>query len=235
MSVANARFTYTRILVGGSAAGLAIAAALVGCSSSGGSGTAAAKPTVSSLVDTMRSDFQHAKSLRIAGHLEQDGRQVALDLRMRRSGDFQGNVLMSGANIQVLRSGASTYAFVTKSFFRYLQATKNVPAAACSVICGKYVKIPPGAIANVSLNNLTGQITKNVTKPKVHVQVTATNFAGQPAYQVSHSGESAYFAKNGHHYLIGFRSPKQDASVTFSQWNSVPPISPPPASKIVKG
>jgi hypothetical protein len=65
--------------------------------------------------------------------------------------------------------------------------------------------------------------------------VTATTFAGQPAYQVAHSGESAYFAKNGHHYLIGFRSPKQNAAMTFSQWNSVPPISPPPPSKIVKG
>jgi len=183
----------------------------------------------------MRSDFEHAKSLRIAGHLKQDGRQVALDLRMQRSGDFKGTVLMSGANIQVLRSGANTYAFVTKSFFRYLHATKGVPANACPVICGKYVKIPPGSIADVSLNDLTRQVTKNLTEPKVHVQVIATTFAGQPAYQVSHSGQSAYFAKNGHHYLIGFRSSKQNAAMRFSQWNSVPPINPPPPSKIVRG
>jgi hypothetical protein len=182
----------------------------------------------------MRSDFLHAKSLRIAGHMRADGRHLALDLRMLRSGDFEGTVLLSGAHFQVLRSGASTYAFVTKSFFRYLHVTKGVPAGACSVICGKYVKIPPDAIANVSLSDLTGQITKNVSAPKVHVPVTTTTFAGQPAYQVSHAGESAYFARNGHHYLIGFRSAKQNASMAFSQWNSVPPISPPPPSKVVR-
>ena len=233
MSVGNARTKYARVLLGGSAAALAVGTALVGCAS-GGSGSTAAKPTVASLVHSMRADFEHAKSLRIAGHLKQQGSQVALDLGMQRSGDFKGTVLMNGARIQVLRSGASTYAFVSRSFFRYLHVARGVPASACSVICGKYVKIPPGAIPNVSLSNLTGEITKNVSEPKVHVPMTVTTFAGQPAYQVSHAGESAYFAKNGHHYLIGFRSPKQDASVTFSQWNSVPKISPPPASKIVK-
>ena len=232
MSVGNGRARYMRTLVVGSAAALAFGTALVGCAA-GGTGAATAKPTVASLVRTMRSDFAHAKSLRIAGHLRQDGRQVALDLRMLRSGDFEGTVLMNGARIQVLRSGVSTYAFVSKSFFRYLHATKGVPTGACSVICGKYVKIPPGTIAHTSLSNLTGPITKNITVPKGNVPMTVTTFAGQPAYQVSHGGESAYFAKNGHHYLIGFRSPKQNAAVTFTQWNRVPPISPPPASKVV--
>lgn len=233
MSGGRARTRYARILLGGSAAALAVGMVLAGCSS-GGSGPVAAKPTVASLVHSMRADFEHAKSLRIAGHLKQRGSQVALDLGMQRSGDFKGTVLMNGARIQVLRSGANTFAFVSRSFFRYLHVVRGVPAGACSVICGKYVKIPPGAIPDVSLSNLTGEITKKVSEPKVHVPMTVTTFAGQPAYQISHAGESAYFAKNGHHYLIGFRSPKQEASVTFSQWNSVPPISPPPASKIVR-
>jgi hypothetical protein len=233
MSVGKARTRYARVLLGGVTAALAIGSALGGCAS-GGSGSTAAKPTVASLVHSMRADFEHAKSLRIAGQLKQHGSPVALDLGMLRSGDFKGTVLMNGARIQVLRSGASTYAFVSRSFFRYLHVAKGVPAGACSVICDKYLKIPASAIPNLSLSTLTGEITKNVSEPKVHVPVTVTTFAGQPAYQLSHAGQSAYFAKNGHHYLIGFRSPKQDASVTFSQWNSVPPISPPPASKIVK-
>lgn len=233
MSNGSARAKYTRAVAGSSAAAVAVGIVLIGCSS-GGTSSTAAKPTVASLVQTMRSDFQHAKSLRIAGHLKQEGRPVDLDLRMLRSGDFEGAVLLSGARIQVLRSGANTYAFVTKSFFRYLRVARGVPASACSVICGKYVKIPPGTVAHTSLSSLARQITKNVQEPKSNAQMTVTTFAGQPAYQVSHAGESAFFAKNGHHYLIGYRSPKQNASVTFSQWNSVPPISPPPPSKVVQ-
>lgn len=234
MSAGSTRARFARLLVGGTAAALAVGAALIGCSS-GGTGSAAASPTVASLVHSMRADFLHAKSLRMAGHLSEEGRQVALDLGMLRSGDFEGTVLQAGARIRVLRSGANTYAFVSKSFFRYLHAAKGVPAGACSVICGKYVKIPAGAIPHLSLSNLTGQITKNVSVPNGNVRMTTTTFAGQPAYQVSHGDQSAFFAKNGHHYLIGFRSPKQSANMTFSQWNSVPPVSPPPASKVVTG
>jgi hypothetical protein len=188
---------------------------------------------VASLVHTMRNDFRHATSLRMAGHLRQQGRQVALDIGLLRSGDFGGTVVLSGARVRVLRSGTSTYAFVSRSFFRYLHDSRGVPAAACSVICGKYLKVPAGAIPDVSLASLARQITQNASAPKGKATVTVTTFAGKPAYKVSHAGQAAFFAKNGHHYLIGFESGKQDASVTFSQWNAVPPVSPPPASKVV--
>lgn len=219
------------MVTGGVAAALAVGTAVTGCTS-GGTGSAA-KLTVASLARTMRADFLHAKSLRIAEHLTLHGRQVALDLRMLRSGDFEGTFVVGGSRVRVVRSGASTYAVVSKSFFRYLHVTRDVPAAACSVICGKYVKVPPGAIPDVSLSKLTAQITKNVSVPKRNVRIVVTTYAGQRAYEVSHAGQSAFFAKKGHHYLIGFRSPKHNVAATFSQWNSIPPISPPPASKIV--
>lgn len=234
MSSGDERVSYTRMLVGGTAAALAVGAALTGCASSG-AGSSAARPTVASLVHTVRDDFRHVKSLRMAGHLRQDGRQVALDLRMLRSGEFEGTVVLSGARIRVLRSGSSTYAFVSRSFFRYLHITRNVPAGACSVICGKYIKLPVGAIPRMGLATLAKQITKEVSLPMGNLRMTVTTFAGQPAYEVTHAGQSAFFAKNGHHYLIGFRYPRQNVAITLSQWNSVPPISPPPASKIVTG
>jgi len=76
-------------------------------------------------------------------------------------------------------------------------------------------------------------IDKHVSVPKETPLVSVTTFDGQPAYELSHAGQAAFFAKNGHHYLIGYRARKQGVAISFSEWNSVPSISPPPANKIV--
>jgi hypothetical protein len=204
---------------------------LTGCGSGAGGASSSQPPSVSSLVKTAKADFHNAKSVRLSGHLREAGHPLSLDLKMLRSGEFSGNVSLSGANFSILRAGGKTYAFVSKSFFGYLHTTRHVPAGTCSLICGKWFTLPPGTFPNISLPSL-GAKFNHVSAPKgTHTSVTT--FAGQAAYKVASTGKAAFFAKNGHHYLIGFQVQNQDIALTFSEWNSVPPISPPPASKVV--
>jgi hypothetical protein len=232
MPVTPRRPAFSWMIACAGLAAIAIGPLLAGCAS-GSSGSSETRPTVESLVKTMRADFRHAKSLRLSGHMRVDGRPLAADLKMLRSGDSAGQMTLGGASFRIVRVGGDTYVDVSRSFFRYLRSTRPVPASACALICGKYVKIPAGAIPGFSLGNLAKMIDKHVSAPKQTPILSVTTFDGQPAYELSHAGQAAFFAKNGHHYLIGYRARKQGVAMSFSEWNSVPPISPPPASKIV--
>jgi hypothetical protein len=213
-------------------AAIAVGALVAGCGS-GSTGPSETRPTVGSLVKTMREDFQHAKSLRLSGHVPVEGKPLAVDLKLLRSGDSAGQMTLNGATFRFVRVGSQTYVYVSRSFFRYLRSSRRVPSSACALICGKYVKLPVGAIPGLTLDNLAKMIDKHLSVPRETPLVSVTTFNGQPAYKLSRAGQAAFFAKNGHHYLIGYRATKQGVTMSFSQWNSVPPISPPPASKIV--
>jgi hypothetical protein len=182
----------------------------------------------------MRADFRHASSLRLSGRMREHGQRLAVDLKMMRSGDLAGQITLGGAGFHLVHAGGQTYALVTRSFFRYLRSTENVPASACAQVCGKYVKVPVSLTSGLSLDRLAQMIGKDVSLPAQAPPMSVTTFEGQPAYEFSHAGQAAFFAKNGHHYLIGFRDKKQDMAISFSDWNNIPPISPPPASKIVR-
>src|SRR5262245_636180 len=231
MPVARRRPAVSWMIACGLAA-TAVGPLLAGCGS-GSTGSSGARPPVASLGKTVHGGFQHAKSLRLSGHVPVQGKPLAVDLKLLRSGDSAGQMTLNGATFRFVRVGTKTYVDVTRSFFRYLLSSRRVPASACALICGKYVKLPPGAIPGLSLDNLAKMLDKHVSVPKQTPLVSVTTFNGQPAYKLSHAGQAAFFAKNGHHYLIGYRAPKQGVTMSFSQWNSVPPISPPPASKIV--
>ena len=232
MTLAKQRATVLRATTGVGLTAVAGALVLAGCGSSGGGTSSSKPPSVSSLVHTTKADFRNAKSVRLTGHLREAGNPLTLDLRMLRSGDFSGSVSLSGANFSILRVGSKTYAYVSKSFFGFLHTTRHVPSGTCALICGKWITLPAGTFPQLSLTSLAGKFDSHVSAPKgTHTSVTT--FAGQPAYKVASKGKAAFFAKNGHHYLIGFNDQNQDIALTFSQWNKVPPISPPPAAKVV--
>jgi len=231
MALAKQRPAVLRATAGVGLTAVAGVLVLAGCGSSGGVTPSSKPPSVSSLVSTTKADFRSAKSVRFSGHVRQAGHLVTLDLKMLRSGDFSGTVSLSGATFRLVRVGGKTYAYVSKSFFAYLHTTRHVPAGTCALICGKWFTLPSGALPQFSLGSLAAKFD-HVSPPK-GTHTTVTTFAGQPAYKVSSSGKAAFWAKNGHHYLLGFRLQKQDVALTFSQWNKVPPISAPPASKVV--
>jgi hypothetical protein len=227
----SVRARLTRAIAFACLAAVTSGVTLAGCGSSGG-GASAGKPTIAALAAGLRADFQHAKSVRISGHLTEHGQPLAVDLSLLRSGDLEGTVVLGGATIRIVQVSHKIYAYVSKSFFGYLRTARHVPAATCALICGKYILLPTGTIPGLSLGQLAGTIDKHGSAPK-NAHLTVTTFAGQPAYEVYDATHAAFFAKNGHHYLLGFRLAKQKIALRFSQWNSLPPIKPPPPSKIV--
>jgi len=80
---------------------------------------------------------------------------------------------------------------------------------------------------------MENQVGGKLPVPTSELRVSVTTYAGQPVYELSGHGLRLYIAENGTHYLLGIIDPAKFGTVTFSDWNSVPPISPPPASEVI--
>src|SRR5262249_60762900 len=132
-----------------------------------------------------------ATTLGWPGYGPRQGKPLAVDLKLLRSGDSAGQMPLTGATFRFVRVGTKTYVDVTRSFFRYLLSSRRVPASACALICGKYVKLPPGAIPGLSLGNLAKMLDKHVSVPKQTPRLRVTTFKGRHAYKLSHAGERA--------------------------------------------
>lgn len=213
-------------------AGLALT--LAGCGSSGTAhGTGAGQPSAASLIAAMKSAFRSAKSVRMSGSLTVQGQSAKLDLGLLRSGDASGTITLGTTALRVLLVDGSAYAYVSKAYFTYLGQSQHVPALACALICGKYIRVPAGAFSKFDLPTMIGQLGGKLPVPTSELHVSVTTYAGQPAYELSGHGLRLYLAEHGTHYLLGIVDPAKFGTLNLSEWNSVPPISPPPASDIV--
>jgi hypothetical protein len=214
-------------------AALLAALAVAGCSS--GVSSAPNGTSVTSLINSMKSAFGSANSVRISGRGTFSGHTVTMDLSMFRSGDLSGTINAGPLNENVLRSGGSTYVYVSRTFFSYIERTQHAPASACALMCGKWLKIPAGSVSAFSLSTLSNQFLHKVPAARTVPHLTVTTYQGQPAYKLSNDkGEEVFVAQSSPHYLLGAVFPGK-FTMTFSEWNAVPAISPPPASKVFAG
>lgn len=225
--------TWARLSLTVAAAGLA--AALGACTSGATKAPGPSGPTVSSLIQSMKSGFATASSVRITGSGNFNGTQGTLDLSMFRSGNIRGTIKEGALNGSVVGVGGHFYVFVDKAFVNYLHTTQHVPLSACKTICGKYVAIPKGTLGELTLSSLVKQIETGVPVATSVPSIRVTTYQGQPAYELSNDkGQQVFLAKNGTHYLLGMVDPGK-FRLTFSEWNAVPPIVAPPPSKIIRG
>jgi len=212
---------------------VAVGLALLGCST--GVSTTPNGTSVASLLSSMKTAFANVKSVRMSGTVLIHGKSATLDLSMFRSGNLSGTVKVGLIDGYLLVVGGSTYVYVSKAFFRYIQDTQHVPSSACALMCGKYVKVPLGSLGQFNLADLSRIVVKHIPNADSVPQLRVTTFDGQAAYEVTdNSGARGYIAENAPHYLLGLSVPGQ-GTLTFSEWNAVPPISAPPASKIFAG
>src|SRR5262249_14685223 len=197
---------------------------------SGGSGTGNSAPSPRALVRDARSAFDSASSVKISGVVAYNGKNLTVNVGMFRSGDVSGTVSIDGTSVPLTIVNGKAYEYVSKKLFRAISQTQRIPAAACAVICGKYVEGSIGVLRTFNLASLTRLV--NSKMPRAGGTVKVTSFRGQPAYELSApEGSQGFIAEQGKHYLLGIHMPRQ-GTLTFSEWNSVPPVKPPPASKI---
>src|SRR6266705_467934 len=203
---------------------------MAACSSSGPA--AGSTPSSTTLLKDAESAFASASSVKMSGVVPHNGRGYAVNLAMFRSGDMSGTIGEGAIKVALTIVHGTAYEYVSKKFFSEIRQVQNIPASDCAVICGKYVKIPTGQYRTFNLASIARLF--NSKMPKGNATVKVTNFAGQPAYELTEpDGSQAFIAKQGTHYLLAVHASKK-ATVTFTEWNSVPAITAPPTSKIVR-
>jgi hypothetical protein len=217
------RIMNTRLLAGPALA-LAAAVSISACASS-----AAPPPTLSKEFPAMRAAATSAKSVHIAGQLNSD----TLDMTTTRAGELSGTSGHSGVEFTVLVVNNKSYIKVTKTFLSLAKA----PAAACSKYCGKWVQAPASTTSELtsglSMSQLVdGIFAKVPTKQEGAKVLKSTEYRGQPAWSVEHSGTTVFIARHGKPYLLGYT--KGGQGLTFSDWNTAAVPAAPAPSQVVQ-
>jgi len=207
------------------------------CGSSGSVGSQAAIPSARSLESAAAAALKTAHSVRLSGTMTDSGKVIKIDLGFFRSGAVSGTIVgrfdgRSSISLDLIVTGTAAYVLVNKQYFNSVLRLGGVPASACVTLCGKYLKLPAKQFSSFNLNGLTNQtFNQNI---KLSGTVTTSIINGQPAYRISDTlGNYLYVAKSGNHAPIEITRPGS-GKVVFSEWNSVPPISAPPASRIFR-
>ena len=202
----------------------------------GGSAGSGTSPSAASLESDAITALKTAQSVKLSGNVTTSGKTFKVDLGLFRSGSVSGSLSgpYSGntdVSFDLIVTGGSAYILVDKQFFNSILKSSGLPSSACSVLCGKYIKTSAKNFSGFNLNGLVNQGFKS--NVKVTPTVTSATIDGQPAYGLTDAqGDRLYVARNGTHYPIEITRPGSGALV-FSDWNSVPPISAPPANEVV--
>jgi hypothetical protein len=193
--------------------------------SSAGSGAAQPVPAT---IAAMQAAVRSARSVRVTGTLSGTGGQtVGLDIGLIRSGGFSGTVTQGGVPEMIIDAGGTVYIKATQAFLAQL----NVPAAVCSVMCGKYV-----AMSGAKGDALAGQLSMSqmmrsftATLPAFTRAGTRTINGQQAQVLRGADGSTLALAAAGRPLPVEVISPPgHRGRVSFSQWNMVPrPVAPP--------
>ena len=205
---------------------------LAGCGLAGGANAPGpGHPSVASLIRSMKAGFASARSVRESGDLPIHGHSDGINVVMFRSGDMSGTIRAGSTTIKFLRVNGTTYEYVTKKLFSAIRVSQHIPASACALICGKYLKVPAAGFSNLSLPRMAASTQREVQVPSAVPRIRSVTYRGQAAYELSDNGLRIYLAAIGTPYLLGLVDHNL-GTLNFSEWNAVPPVSPPPASKI---
>ncbi len=223
-----------KILATIATAGAVICLAACGGSSASSGQPGSGVPSAQTLVNDAFAALKAAHSLRVSGGVVESGKGIHLDVGFIKpssaNGTLSGSLSGFTATFKLIITGGKGYILIDKSFFGSLAKEDGLPASACSAVCGKYIEVPASQFGDFSLNGLTNSMLK--AQDEVGSGVTVTSIDGQPAYKVSDGhGSYLYIAENGTHYPLEVTKPGT-GTLTFSQWNSVPPITAPPASQV---
>jgi hypothetical protein len=215
------------LLVAGCSGGGSPAATTGGSSPASVSASAGPPPDAAALPKQVKTAMKNATSFHIAAVVTQGGSKVSVNMSMTRSGDMSGTMSVNKRPVNVLVTQGHAYLKVTSGLLK----SQNLPTAACTLICGKYLKVPASQaksmLNGMDMSSFLGQ----VSVPQLSYVRTVT-VDGQPAWQMRASdGSTVYVAAQGPPYPL--RLTKGPSRADFTQWNSVTIPPPPPASQVV--
>jgi hypothetical protein len=150
-----------------------------------------------------------------------------------RTGDVTGAVTENGGKLQVLGVGGKVYVQATPAFLRQVKA----PASSCSIVCGRWIQLPPNEAGQLTgqlnMNHLLGNVPSASTAKFTEAGSTTVN--GQSAWVLrAPDGTQVDVASSGTPYPLEAKTGNgKQGTIDFTQWNSVPSPSAPPANKVI--
>ena len=181
----------------------------------------------------MQASVRRATSVHISGNLTNSGTPISVNLGVHRNGDVSGTVSQNGAPFQVIGVGGTIYIKATKQFLK--QA--NAPASACSVVCGKWLKLTSaeaGQLAgDLNMTSLVAPLSSGRVPKLTKTGSKTVNGQGAWILRAADGSTLAVSSASQHYPLAASTGGSPHEVVMYSHWNAVPPPVPPPAGQVL--
>ena len=194
------------------------------------------RPDVAVLLRHMSAALRTATSVHLSGTVQDGGKTLGVNLGMTRSGQMSGQISEDGAVLTVLATQGHSYLKLSAAFLKLAR----LPAAACSLFCGKYLELTPAkaqALLNrLNMTSFTASLIHSVAStPARAVSYLGTmSVGGTPAWLLVAQGNSVFVAARGKPYILRIVAPQPgEGAVSLTQWDAVRIPGPPPASQVV--
>jgi hypothetical protein len=183
----------------------------------------------------MQAAADSAHSVHLMGTVPVGSQNATIDMSLAVPSSLSGSITENGDTITLVGVDGTYYAEITTGL---LKAAKVSPPD-CGALCGKYVEYPASEASqlfgNLTIQNWLSAGFGSIPSAARHSTVDVfepTTYHGQPALKASIAGDTIVVARSGKPYLLQVYDNKGH-DLVFSEWNSVPPITPPSASDVV--
>jgi hypothetical protein len=213
-------------------------------SSPSATGVVAADSSSAALFEQLRKSGAAAKSVRIKGTITNGATATskAVNVQIDIAGDRTGKNLIAIVNdgsgaIEILTAGGQTYLKADTAYW-----TKNGTPAIAKLAAGKYINVPAASAAgmgDLTVGKLLDQIFAQdvAAANQLNTKVDKTQVGTVPALLMTTKadGTKIYVSADGQAHLLRVEGPHgQLGTLDFTKWDAVAPVSPPPASQLVK-
>jgi hypothetical protein len=200
---------------------VASAAALLAAVACGGGGNGTAGKSPQQIVKDARQAATHAKTVHVAGTINQSGQKLALNLREKTGAGAKGSITLGGSKIQLIRTSKAAFIKAGSKFY----AQQGLPGQAAKLIAGKWFKVPGGAGGFSDVKSLTNLKTLfsqvlTVKGKKLKKTGTSTRHGVDVVGVKDTSGNGTlYVQTSGKPYPAEVAKGKQ-GSIRFTDWNA---------------
>jgi hypothetical protein len=213
---------------------LLVATAALGATGCGSSSPSAGTKSAAQIVPAMKAAADSATSVRMTGTTKVNSTTFTYDMSFVGNTDMSGSLTQGSTSLTLEVVAGKTYIKINQGFL----SIASLPASDCSSICGKWVEVPTAEASQVTgsfnLSGLRKQVFGTMPSDAIPagVEFVPGTYHGQPVLTASGDGYTVDVAKTGPTYPV-FISDSTGDDVAFSEWNSVPPLTPPPASEVI--
>jgi hypothetical protein len=211
----------SRLIAGSTVALLLSLAGVAGCggsSSSKGNGVASKSPQ--QIVEQSSTAAKSAKSVHVAGAVNNEGAHITLDLDLVAGKGGRGEISQNGLHAKIILIGKTAYINGDAAFYRHFGGKAGV-----QLFEGKWLKASTTNedIASLSsLANMGALLDSALNSHGTLKKGSTTSVNGQPAIAVQDTSEggSLYVATTGKPYPLQLaKTGTEGGKITFDRWD----------------